>query len=304
VADKVRGYLAITRKVTAEDRFAKMCLDQALMVLALEFSMKDSVKRIREQAREEFFIQLLAGTLAMEDIAQYRAKQIGFPTGKPQYILALQAGKNEAGKMALQELKKNHPSISMAGHVGDLVVAACSTSQTDLVSQRNEAVELANSICEQIQNRHNLQIVMGIGYPRERLSNLHESYAEAKKALDTGQKVSGFGRVIHYSDIYVEEMLLDLVDHPALNALYQIYLSPVQTYDQKNGTDLLQTLELYVRFGGNTKKVANQLFIHRNSVNYRLERIKEILGTDLNDPETRLKLDLAVRAWKLKVIGS
>ncbi|MNY77124.1 Purine catabolism regulatory protein [compost metagenome] len=57
-----------------------------------------------------------------------------------------------------------------------------------------------------------------------------------------------------------------------------------------------------MRVGSNTKRVAEELFVHRNSVLYRLERINEILHIDLNDAEIRLRLNLALRFWKMKSV--
>jgi purine catabolism regulator len=108
--------------------------------------------------------------------------------------------------------------------------------------------------------------------------------------------------IIYYQDIYVEDMLFSIGQHPALNKLYNLLLLPVYQYDVENGTELFKTLEAIVRLGGNTRKVAEELFLHRNSVNYRLDRIQTILGVDLFDPEIRLRLDLLFRAWKLQLL--
>ncbi|GAX91742.1 PucR family transcriptional regulator [Effusibacillus lacus] len=314
VGEKVRGELALSRKVTSEDRFAKICLDQAVMVLALEFSAKDSVKRARERAREDFFIELLAGTSTFEDITLYRAKQLGFPTTKSQFIISIQAERSSGGILSNQdrgqvqdtivkELKKTGHFPTITG-VGEQIVAVCSAKQKDPVLQRKEAVEIASSLHQYLYEKYGVRFFFGIGQPREHLTQLHKSYIEAKKALENGQKVSSSKYVFDFSDIYVEDLLLDLKNHPSLNALYELYLLPIQTYDKKNGSQLLQTLDAYVRHGSNTKKVAEELFVHRNSVNYRLERIQDILQVDINDPEVMFRLDLTLRAWKLKVVGS
>ncbi|WP_126428621.1 PucR family transcriptional regulator [Brevibacillus marinus] len=314
VGDQLRGELVLTRAVSSEDRFARICLEQAVMVLALEFSAKDSVTRARERAREDFFIELLSGTPIFEDIAQYRAKQLGFPTSKCQYIITFQAVGRRVGEdlfdrdrgqihdLVVKELKKKG-GFSANAFVGQHVVVICSTSETDLVSQRKEAVEAVHSLRQYLYEKHKVRFFFGIGLPREHLTELRGSYVEAKKALEYGRKVSRDECVFHYSDMYVEDLLMGLNHHPSLRALYEMYLLPVQDYDRKNGSQLFQTLDAYVRHGGNTKKVAEELFVHRNSVNYRVERMKDILQAEIHDPKVLLRLDLALRAYKLELVG-
>lgn len=77
--------------------------------------------------------------------------------------------------------------------------------------------------------------------------------------------------------------------HPAIQAL--------EKSDMEKGTHLLQTLSVFLEKGENIGDTAKALFLHRNSVIYRLNRIREISGADLTDPGTRfiLRLGLAVR---------
>ena len=62
---------------------------------------------------------------------------------------------------------------------------------------------------------------------------------------------------------------------------------------------MIRTLEAYFERHGNLKKTANALYIHRNTLLYRLERIQDITGLDLNNPETRLALQLTLRIHKM-----
>ena len=77
--------------------------------------------------------------------------------------------------------------------------------------------------------------------------------------------------------------------HPALNAIEQ--------YDQKNQTDLLNTLKVYLENDCNAQKCGRLLFLHRNSLVYRINRIQSIAGCDLSDPCERsyLRISLLLR---------
>jgi DNA-binding PucR family transcriptional regulator len=62
---------------------------------------------------------------------------------------------------------------------------------------------------------------------------------------------------------------------------------------------LLRTLGSYLDHQGSVTETAQALFLHRNAVRYRLDQVKELLGSDLSDPDERLSLHLACRGWAL-----
>ena len=70
-------------------------------------------------------------------------------------------------------------------------------------------------------------------------------------------------------------------------------LAPVVAYDARTRSDLEHTLRVYVECGGTLAAAADRLFLHRNSVLYRLRRIEELAGIDLHDRATRLLLLVA-----------
>jgi PucR family transcriptional regulator, purine catabolism regulatory protein len=76
-------------------------------------------------------------------------------------------------------------------------------------------------------------------------------------------------------------------------------LSALLAYDAAHNTDLVHTLRSYFRCNGNVIRTAEVLFLHRNSVLYRLQRIEDLLEVDLKDSQDRLVLHLAVELTEL-----
>jgi len=71
-------------------------------------------------------------------------------------------------------------------------------------------------------------------------------------------------------------------------------------YDAEKSTDLLETLEKYLDYGESPVKTAEKLFVHPNTIKYRIDRIIEILGYDPTlDPEEKLALHLALKLYKI-----
>ena len=96
--------------------------------------------------------------------------------------------------------------------------------------------------------------------------------------------------------------VLRLLHHqPAaeLAAFVDDHLGPLLAYDRRHDGKLLETLEAFFRFGGNMKRMARALYTHYNTVAYRLQRIRQITGLDLKDPDQLLSLQVALCALPL-----
>ena len=70
-------------------------------------------------------------------------------------------------------------------------------------------------------------------------------------------------------------------------------LAPIREYDERTQSDLAATLRTFIALGGNLQATAEALFLHRNSVGYRLQRIEALTGVDPRDRQARLTLTAA-----------
>ncbi len=77
------------------------------------------------------------------------------------------------------------------------------------------------------------------------------------------------------------------------------FLSPLKLYDQEHGSSLMRTLEAYLDSNSSTKVTAQILFTHYNTVTYRIEKIQSLLGVDIEDSNTRLQLQIALKLDQL-----
>ena len=93
----------------------------------------------------------------------------------------------------------------------------------------------------------------------------------------------------------VESLLRRLADDPALEP-FRALISPLQEHDRARRSDLVKTLKTYFAAGTNVSEAADRLFLHRNSMLYRLERIQHLTGLDLKDDRVALALQLGLLA--------
>jgi purine catabolism regulator len=93
----------------------------------------------------------------------------------------------------------------------------------------------------------------------------------------------------------IEPLLRELAEGAALEP-FQALVKPLQEHDRMRGSDLVLTLKTYFSAGGNASEAADLLFLHRNSMLYRLERIQMLTGLDLKDNRVALALQLGLLA--------
>ena len=115
-------------------------------------------------------------------------------------------------------------------------------------------------------------------------------------ALDLGERLFGPGQLTRLQDLGVYRLLLALQQDQELRAFHDEMLGTLVAYDRQKHAELVATLESYVAAGNSPSETAARLHLHRNTVLYRLRRIRALLGRDPDDPEERLGLQLALRA--------
>jgi DNA-binding PucR family transcriptional regulator len=93
----------------------------------------------------------------------------------------------------------------------------------------------------------------------------------------------------------IELLLLELAESTALEP-FRTLIEPLQEHDRTRRSDLVLTLRMYFAAGGNASEAADRLFLHRNSMLYRLERIQKLTGLDLKDARVALALQLGLLA--------
>jgi DNA-binding PucR family transcriptional regulator len=136
---------------------------------------------------------------------------------------------------------------------------------------------------------------IGIGSAAVTPSELPRSFAEAQRALQVQrQSMSPYGGR-RFEDLGLYRILDRASDRPEVHDFVMEWLGPLLSYDRKKNADLVTTLTHYLDCGGNYDAAAESLTIHRSTLRYRLGRIRDISGRDLQDVDDRLNLHLATR---------
>jgi hypothetical protein len=146
------------------------------------------------------------------------------------------------------------------------------------------------------EKRH---VACGIGTARP-LSQASLSLDEARLAASASAYLRN-GNPTLYSSLGADRLILLLDrDSPSeLSDYVKSTLGPLLDHDARSGVQFGPTLTAFLQHGARLRDTASSLYIHRNTLAYRLQRIEAILGLDLSKPEQRLAIELALRAVPL-----
>ncbi|MGI5915376.1 MAG: helix-turn-helix domain-containing protein [Anaerolineae bacterium] len=132
------------------------------------------------------------------------------------------------------------------------------------------------------------RVVCGIG-------GLRAAAHQALDARELGRHIGGLESPYFYEQMGLYRLLAELRGCDELRRFYEETLGALVLYDREHNTDLVHTLKVFFDENANVSQTARALYVHRNTLNYRLQRIIEIIGLDLNDAEARLTLQLALK---------
>jgi purine catabolism regulator len=180
---------------------------------------------------------------------------------------------------------------------GRVVVFVCGKTAADPPALR----KLAGALQNLGKTAADLSVSVGIGGFTPSAGQMARGYQEALVALKVGRKLQGPGSMLHFEDVGTYRLLLDIWerDHEEIRTLYEDTIGPVDRYDQANNTQLVETLVVFFRNNENLTQTAADLFAHRHTIRYRLEKIAEISGLSVFQTEHKERLGLGLKARSL-----
>lgn len=127
--------------------------------------------------------------------------------------------------------------------------------------------------------------------------NIRGGYSHAQKALKISQH-SDRNKICEYYELGVLKYFMDNSNQLNVSPLKEVYLEfvyPLVNYDSNHKANLVETISCYIDLNGSTSKICSELYIHKNTLYSRLNKISDILGKDLTDSETILNISLGLK---------
>ena len=136
-----------------------------------------------------------------------------------------------------------------------------------------------------------IPLYVGVGSCINDISNLHTGYARAKAAVQMAKKRKQ--DLFYFDRMGLYRLLYMVDDSRLLKEMAEEPLKPLLEYDRERHANYVDTLELYLKHNGSIQAVSEEMFTHRNTVIYRMNKIKELLGTNLEETEERIPYQIA-----------
>jgi sugar diacid utilization regulator len=266
-----------------------VALEHGATVLAMELARLQSLAETELRLRRDLVEDLLAGT--DQESALARAQALGYDLERLHRVVVVEGqGPADGGADPLFHAVRRAAGSTGAGSL--------------LVSRTGTVVLLADQDLDWDTLRAAVlgepgggRVRIGVGGGCSRVGDFPRSYQEAQTALRVQAGSHGPERVTVFDELGVYRLLSRLEDTAEVERFVRDWLEVLLDYDARKQSELVRTLSVYLERGGNYDATAEALVVHRSTLKYRLQRIRELSGHDLNDPDSRFNLQLATRAW-------
>ena len=310
---RIGAFLAVVKDSGDFSEYDRIILHNVVTVTALELVKKKAVAETEKRLAGDFFDELIASDLYEEEIAR-RLAFFGLEPQSPHLIVLIDiddadgdAAGGDRTDAAAQDVKERlHWTVDEFMARRDVLCISASRSDSVVVLVQPGKIgaeefiglagELQGVIGEMVPE---VSVSVGIGRPHRQLIDLRQSYYEASYAIKI-RRLKGEPRVIaSFADLGSYGLLLGLQDTLSLEVFYDSVLGKLQEYDEQNSSDLVRSLACFLEANGHWGDAAEKLYVHRHTLRYRMKRVEEITGRDLDLSQDRMEFWLALKAKEL-----
>ena len=299
VTEVARGYLSLIGVTGEMDALDQLVAEQGVRVCALEMSRAKAIREAEKRLSGDLLTVLLQENLSPRD-SQLWAEAVGLDLSLAHVGLRFTwDSPTPPSRRRLETIVNGELSRlglkAIVNPMGLEIVCFCEIDPAQ--SRPVAAIEFGQAVINQgYQEYPEAPIRCGVGSPAQELPDWRESFSHAGQALEMARRFQE-DKVLYFPDLSVYRLLFQFEHNPALIAFQEEILGPLLAHE--GGQELLHTLETYFEHNGSLTQASEALFIHRNTLSYRLERISEIAGLDLEKPETRLAVELALHIFRI-----
>lgn len=278
--------------------------EQAVMITGSEILRLRSIEESEERARGDFVHALLHGRFTSAHELASRAAHHHFDVDGVYTVAAVRGVLDAATSKGLsrsasvvrtvQQLSDG-ANTTMATPLGDLLVvmrkvSPVGRSRTEAPAQ--EAGEFGQALLDLLAGS-GARPAVAVGRPGKGVTGIMNSYREARVALEVARSLR-FDGVANYGDLRVFAVLAHVAQEADGQAFAEETFAPLRGPVDR-GEDLEAVLMAYIESGGNLNAAARALYMHRNTVLYKLDKASRLLGMDIRQAESQFTIWLAHR---------
>ncbi|MFF7884714.1 PucR family transcriptional regulator [Streptomyces sp. NPDC020794] len=264
-------------------------LEHACTALSLELAHRRSLAEAELRLRRELVDDLLTG--ADDGGAYARAEAVGHDLHGPHHVTVAQWRGTAADDRFLGAVGRAAQGLrlrSLLARRGDMAVLVVRGEPRDS--------GLYKALADEVGSPHG---AVGIGSLCEAVADIPRSFDQAVRALAVRRQSHPADGTTTCEELGLYRILARDKDAGDVTDFVREWLGALLDYDDAHGTDLVHTLTRYFDHGGNYDETARALAVHRSTLRYRLQRIREVSGRRLDEVDSRFNLQVATRIWKV-----
>jgi len=324
VSRDVLGYVSSFETESPLNELDLVALESAATVAAVEMGRELVRLETETRLRGDFVDDLVTGELESGPAIQQRASFLGGDLSHG--CLALIADIDAFGdyvrdrqltEQEIQQIKNRlfsgvkqivatrHPGALLTPK-SDNVISFLPPLAGDKDGGREKLMDMARASALKVQQScqellPDLTVSIGIGRFHPDPAETRRAYREAQSALQVSQRLGETGSIATFDDMGVYKLLLGALeeDPEEVRNFYEETIARVEEYDKKHNTDLVGTLEAFLAYNRSVAATAEALFTHRHTIRYRLGRINDLTGLDVNKSEDQEKLGFGLKVMRL-----
>ena len=305
--DVIHGYLHVFDKrnppfLTSEEKKSVMTV---IMALAIKAIKEEAETQTREAIIGSLYHKLVFQEYHSDKVIQETALLLDLDLSIPSWLMVAQIDgpvskedKLKVLKSFLEEKELDAKVFCLQSELFFIFIA-----ETKQIYKKLAIMSLAHQLIENLQKCYPETIsYITLGRKCLKPGDYYKSYYEAFKVLDYLKLSSPKSQVLSFDSLGIIGCVTLPEDVEQLLSFSQKFLKPLLEYDDQNPTmNLVQTLDCYLKNNTQIKQTAKDLYIHFNTLRYRLDKIVEIGEFDLDNAEVKFQLFLALKILNLKV---
>jgi purine catabolism regulator len=301
-----RGYLSIIGHDSDIDDIDMLVSEHGSAACALEMAKQKAVSETEKRLRGTFLDRLLIGDVSQQEAIRQGERFEHDMTAHHLALVMSWRGEVPPSNRRLEtmintiiESQRAKALVWQREREKEVVVFHATDSENPI----DISLRLAEAFSKEINRQYpQSRLAIGLGQPAKDVSAWRSSYRDAVQARDLAIRLQT-DTPLYIGDLGVYQLILSLNDREKLTSFCKQTLGSLLDYDMRQNADLLKTLEAFFTCHGNLSQTAEMLIVHRNTLLYRMNRINEIAEIDLNRPETRLALHLALTIRRLLALN-
>jgi purine catabolism regulator len=298
VMDEEWGRLHVMLPPTSRSNMLQAVLEHGANAVALTLLRAGRTVPLRERLSRELLEDLLAGRFQSRPDLEARVGLLGLSLSSDRAIAGVALGGYvpEDASIALHAVQ-----AAVADSAGGLVaeVDAVVLGIVGAVNPQTQALAdgLLRRVDEAMVKRGgSSRPTLATGSLVQGIELVGRSLRDAKDALMLARELGMPQRAVTSHGLAADRLLASVIDQTELSAFVDEELGPLIAYDQRHGSELTRTLWAYLAYGASKTAAARSLHVRRQSLYQRLDKIAELVGGGLEDPERRISLILALKA--------